>query len=392
MSTNHSELETVVVEFNRVIKRLPLSIVVVVFEESDSRLPALIIKRDEFFIKLELRDRSATEEDIPDEDIDLSIRTVVALTRKFSNFKLSWFDKIAVYCREYVLSHSVVRDQSHFYYSPAMKLCAFFYHFHNERIVVGADFHKASLKFLSIMLHEPESNVNQLIIRNKCCSWYFLKKREIHRLDRGLRLAKTHHWNQRRLYQHYANTSGGSRVLVSIHMGDFLGALKEVANAGSDKRQVISLRQGNDVEKIKKIIDREERHEVVQRANASPANIVSKLRKGNVTLVALTDLGRQFGETETVSFMGVAMDFVKGPVLMALLGRADIVPIVSFENAGVDYIEMGPVLPPDAKSHDTIHAAVQSNMQKLFMWFERYVRKYPEQWKYLPDSHTFVSN
>ena len=392
MTIKPNQLETVVAELNQVIKRLPLGIVVAAFEESGSRLPALIIKRDEFFIRLKLRVRYTSEEVIPDEDIDFSIKTVVALTRKLSSFKLSWFDKVAVYCREYVLSHSVVRNQSYFYYSPGMKLCAFFYHLHNERIVMGTDSHKTRLNFFSILLHEPESEVNNLIIRNKCYSWYFLKKREVYRSDRGLRLEKTHHWRQRYLYQHYTNCSEGSRVLVSIHMGDFLGALKEVANSVSDKRKVISLRQGNDVEQIKKIIGREERHEVVQRASVSPVNIVSKLRKGNVTLVALTDLGEQFGETETISFMGVAMDFVKGPVLMALLGRADIVPIVSFENAGVDYIEMGPVLRPDTQSHDTIHAAVQANMQKLFRWFEWYVRQYPEQWKYLADCHTYVNN
>jgi len=392
MSANLHQLETAVIELNQVIKRLPLSIVIAAFEKLDSKLPALTIMRDEFFIRLMPKARHAHVKESPAEDIELDIDTVVALTSYLVSLKLSWLDKVAVYCREYVLSHSVIRGQSNFYYPAGLKLCALLYHLHNERIATGTDSHKANLKFLSILLHEPERRVTRLIIRNKCCSWYFNKKREIYSSDRGFKLEKPYCWRQRFLYQHYINSRQGSRVLVSIHMGNFLGALKEVANAGNDQRQVISLRQGNDVENIRKIIDRKERHEVIQRANASPVNIVSKLRKGDVTVVALTDLSRHFGETETITFMDMAMDFVKGPVLMAMIGRADIVPIVSFEVAGLDHIEMGPVLSPRAQSHDTIRASVQSNMQKIFRWFEQYIRKYPEQWKYLPDSHTYVSD
>lgn len=367
------------------IGKMPLSLVMNAFDISTS-MPAITIMRDEFMIQLTCRQNT-----LSDDEINESINSIEAIVCELTKYKLSWLDRLSVYCRAYVQSYSYNQSQRIFSMPAKLKLCAWFYHHHNESSGSGAMVEINRAKLLSFMLHEPGIRVKRLIVRNRCWSWYLKKKRHFYYSDNVVTSRSTHQWSQRGSYQHYIQTSSRSRVLVTMHMGDFIGALREVSMAGADDRRVITLRQGEDLDAIRGVIKQKDRHQVFNRKDASPLKIISKLREKNVTLVALTDLNQHFGEVATIKFMGVDMGFVKGPVTMAILGNADIVPVISYHKDGRDHMDMGPILTPHVDGFGALDLALNHYMQTLFYWFERYVRLYPEQWKYLPDCHSYLS-
>ena len=386
MSNLKNDLLVACDEVNELINKMPLSLAMNVFEVS-TEMPAVAVMRDEFMIKLVCRKAL-----LSDQEVCTSINKVNEIAVALKKYKLSWLDRLSVNCRSYVQSYSLSKDLCLSVNSGKMKLCAWLYHLHNERIGSISSVEENRVKLLSILLHESGANVRRLIVKNRCLSWCLQKKRQLYYSGFYDIAQSSHQWSQRASYEHYIKTNQRSRVLVSIHMGDFIGALREVSKVSNDNRKVISLRQGEELDEIKAVVARKERHHVIERATASPLKIVSSLRKGNVTLVAFTDLNRSFGEVAEIKFMGVNMEFVKGPVTMAVLGNADIVPVVSYQKKGHDYMEMGPILTPNPDDSFALNTVLVRYMQILFDWFEYFIRSYPEQWKYLPECNSYLSS
>lgn len=382
MAQTNQDLVTVIDDLNGVIEKMPLRVVMNALDLSTS-IPLVTVIRDEFLVKLVFHQKT-----VSDQDVALSINRVKELAWELKKYRLSWLDRLSVCCRTYVQSYK--RNNSSSGVPVLFRLCTWFYHLYNERAGLSSQVEINRVKLLSIMLHEPERQARRLIVNNRSCSWYLKKKRDVYYSgcagSRGGYI-----WPQRNTYQHYIQTSRRSRVLVTIHMGDFIGALQQVSMVGTTKRKVITIRQGEDLDAIRGVIKHKERHEVLERSSVQPLKIVSSLRKGDATLVALTDLNHQFGETVTINFMGFDMEFVKGPVLMAMLGNADVVPVISYQKDGIDNMEVGPILAPEIKTTESIDSTVLSCMQTLFDWFESYIRVFPEQWKYLPECISYLS-
>jgi lauroyl/myristoyl acyltransferase len=77
---------------------------------------------------------------------------------------------------------------------------------------------------------------------------------------------------------------------------------------------------------------------------------------------------------------------------MAVLGRADVVPVVTFDEGGINCLHTGPILYSRRNPDESLDLTLSRLMQKLFTWFEDYVSSKPEQWKYFPDSPAFLSH
>ena len=71
---------------------------------------------------------------------------------------------------------------------------------------------------------------------------------------------------------------------------------------------------------------------------------VRALRRGDIVVV-LYDLPRQFGRTVAVDFFGRHAQVVRGPAEIAVLGRADVLPMFThYEADGVAVTEAKPVI------------------------------------------------
>lgn len=386
MTSSINRLEVLVDKINTKANEIPLNALLIQLRESEYLLRSVDVIVDEFFVTFIVANNPGSESDIKSDTASLEV-----LISNLSQLKLSWLDRVAVKCRDKYQASTIEQHVCSTWTIKKFEFLALLYHWVSHINFYSDELERKRVRALSDIFHEPEHKVKKLIVKNKCYSWKFRKSRERYlseSFETGVRID----WPQRSAYRHYNNCCVRSRVLITIHMGDFLGALREVSNEGDLNRRVISIRQGDDHDVYKNVIPNSIRHEVINRQSVSPLNIVSRLREGNHTVVALTDLHGNFGETQRVKFLGVDMDFVKGPVLMAVLGRADLVPMVTFDDRGINSLHTGPILHSRRSSNESLDLTLSRLMQRLFTWFEGYVLKKPEQWKYFPDSPAFLSH
>ena len=126
------------------------------------------------------------------------------------------------------------------------------------------------------------------------------------------------------------------------------------------------------------------RLQVLRHGVDSPIEAVAGLRRGDHSLGVLFDLRDDFGTTTEVMFFGCRAHLVKGPALLAIAGRAPIIPFVTWECAGIDVIAMEDLIDTRVLHGESMGAAVTRITQKLALLAERWIKRAPEQWKYLP--------
>lgn len=247
-------------------------------------------------------------------------------------------------------------------------------------------YHDVKARALSEVLQEPQLEAAKLI-REHLYYLYWNYARRLRHLSNSCAsdaLVPDFHWPERANYTAMTSACKDSRVLVTIHMGDFFGAFKCIAQEMTDSRSVMSLRREGETESIKNLNQRVANdHEVLMHGKDNPVRIVKALRAGGQTLSVMFDLGEKFGETTEVVFFGHRARFVRGPAQMAILGRARIYPFVCFEVAGSYRINMEPSFFPKIQAGESLQDAVIRVTQTLVTLAERWIRMNPAQWKYL---------
>lgn len=250
--------------------------------------------------------------------------------------------------------------------------------------IKGPRLHRLTL--YSLLLNEPDHTVRKLL------RWHdFYKKSFYARRLRYLREESVTHtslesfeWHEREAYLDCALRHTESRVLITIHMGDFFGAFRHIAMQGQQDRPVISLRRDANQLNPRHLRGRNDgAHKLYMHGEDSPAAIVSALRKGNQTLAILFDLGRDFGQIAEVDFFGHRAGFVRGPAQMAIAGHARIFPFVCFRSGSRTVIQMHPPFLPQARTDESLDQAAARVTQQLVTLAEKWIRAHPAQWKYL---------
>lgn len=248
------------------------------------------------------------------------------------------------------------------------------------------------LRLLSGLIHEPEKRMRSLWREHLFWFQVNYARRLLHLENRPGSLAylQTFFWPDKSDYQRNFGRATSSRVLLSIHMGDFFGGFRLLAMSAEPGRQVISLRRdamhNHGMQHF--AADRVE-HEVFYHDQQHATTIVGALRRGGHTLATLFDLKDDFGSTVIVNFFGHRARFVKGPVQLAIMGRCPIFPFVCFEWQGRNCIEMAPVIDTRLRSGESLHCATVRITQELVKRAEGWIRRCPSQWKYLPVLPTY---
>lgn len=196
-------------------------------------------------------------------------------------------------------------------------------------------------------------------------------------------------WPDRADYREWLRCNPGSRVLVTVHMGNFLGAFRCLAAEAETGRQVLSLQRERDLSSLHRV-DVRLQHQVLARSQDTSAKAVAALRSGRATLAILCDLGSRHGETVTVPFFGVPGRLVRGPALLAILGRAPLVPFVTFERDGSDHIQMAPVIPAALQPGESLAEGVRRLTEMLALVMERWIRQAPVQWRFLSTAAMYL--
>lgn len=175
---------------------------------------------------------------------------------------------------------------------------------------------------------------------------------------------------------------GNGAILVSPHLGNWeLGGLG-LADLGY-KVNVLTFREPDEkVNELREVM-RSERgigFIYVDRNDSSPLAIieaVNALRRNEV----LALLGERDGSSNTilVDFFGHSTAFPVGAAYLALASGAPIIPVfVPLENG--QYATLMEEAIYVQGGHGRHAAAIREGMERLVSVFERYIRRYPDQW------------
>lgn len=247
-------------------------------------------------------------------------------------------------------------------------------------------YHQIKIGALCDVMQEPQQEITRYVHQHQFYLYwnYALRLRHLRHANSDNVQVADIDWSERADYAAMSSVCKDSRVLVTIHMGNFFGAFRCIADGLQEPRPVMSLRREGETEGIKNLHQRiANNHQVFMHGKDNPVHIVKALRAGGQTLSVMFDLGGDFGETTDVMFFGHPARFVRGPAEMAILGRARIYPFVCFEDAGRARIHMEPSFMPDVRAGESLHDAVNRVTQTLVSLAERWIRQHPAQWKYL---------
>ncbi|MAO41618.1 MAG: hypothetical protein CMK70_15870 [Pseudohongiella sp.] len=250
-------------------------------------------------------------------------------------------------------------------------------------------------QIIGVLLREPERRVARLLVQQHHMTAFFYCWRLAH-----YQASKTDNaylcrfvWPEESAYQRMIHKNQESRVLVTIHMGDFVGAMKRIAMHASPERSVITLKREQDSTALQHQFQGDiGQHHVLLHGQYDPVQIVARLRKGNHTLNILFDLCDDFGETTEVDFFGYRARFVKGPALLAIMGKARILPFVTFEQCGSSFIEMQAEIDVKPVYGERLDVACQRITQQLAKLAEAWIRRFPAQWKFLPELPKYLDS
>ncbi|ALO46846.1 hypothetical protein [Pseudohongiella spirulinae] len=239
---------------------------------------------------------------------------------------------------------------------------------------------------IACLLSEPERIVDNLLLRNAFMNAQFYSRRMAHLANsvESARLVREFVWPDESDYQRVINGDNGSRILLTIHMGDFTGAFKRISSHAAEHRTATSLRrEGLDEGWSNLFAGGSSRHFVACHGRDSPLQIVSNLRRGGHTVAILADLKDEFGQTTNVQFLGRTARFVKGPAQLAVSGRAFIYPFVTFQSGQKQRIEFSERISPELLPGENMTDAVNRITQQLVRQAEQWIKRAPDQWKFL---------
>lgn len=253
--------------------------------------------------------------------------------------------------------------------------------------------HRTQLTILSVLFHEPLRVARSLLQQYEFYFAYNYAKRLLHlrRMPERSAYLETFYWPDMDAYRQFIAGNATSRVLVTIHMGDFLGAFHRITGLASSDRRAISLRREQHEEENTVVMENINLS-VLRHGQNDPVAIVGALRQGNVTLATLFDLKAEFGATATVKFFDQRASFVKGPAQLAIMGRAPILPFVTWEENGVNHLEMESAIDTQPRTGESLHEATTRITQQLVTLAEKWIRRSPAQWKYLTSLPGYFSH
>ena len=247
------------------------------------------------------------------------------------------------------------------------------------------EIHQARLSLYSFLFAEPQRCIHSVFADHYFYRYSFYARRISYLANKGQggKVDAVFEWEQQGSYVECARLQPESRVLMTIHLGDFMGAFRHIAAQTASDRPVISLRRDIDQLDPRHLRGTDDpMHRLFVHGQDNPVDIVRALRAGNQTLAVLFDLGRDFGETTEVEFFSQPARFVRGPAQLAIAGRARIFPFVCFRVGKRNVIVMHPPFLPQARADETLPQAATRVTQDLVSLAERWIRQYPSQWKY----------
>lgn len=194
--------------------------------------------------------------------------------------------------------------------------------------------------------------------------------------------------------QHFLNGHHQGIVLLTIHMGDYLHSALKILKL-SPGRRIILLRRKSWSEVEEKAFEKlghiGHTVETVRHGPRASRVIAKALREGAIA-VLLYDLPYGWGQTQAVQMFNHQLYWVKGPLQLALLGRASVIPFFTFNTpdgwvCNLESVKDFRHLEPGCRHESILHKEVQAMASTA----EGYIRRNVVQWDHWNLMHDMVS-
>jgi lauroyl/myristoyl acyltransferase len=181
----------------------------------------------------------------------------------------------------------------------------------------------------------------------------------------------------------FGRSSSRGIVLCSIHMGNYLGALAAIIGALPGRRIVVVRRRlpGQvDSAVFAKLGALGIESEVILTADPHAALKLARHLKGGCVAILFYDLPAGFGRPAPVTFLRRTVWWVEGPVRIAAICNARILPFFVFREpvTDTDCLELYPVV--DFERPHPPASERRAVLQWLATIAGNQVRRFPEQW------------
>lgn len=225
----------------------------------------------------------------------------------------------------------------------------------------------------------PSPQVRKLAWRNwlnYCKAWidfFKIPRMEKHKLGSLLTPIGVEHLDR-------AMAAGRGVIVVSIHMGSWeLAAASWAASFGEIGIMVEQIEPRRLFEHVSDLRSRM-KIRVIPLSRTGARDIMRMLKDRHLVVLAMDrdilSTGQRF------RFFGRQTSFPTGPVEIALKTGAPILPAVCIRDRNDAYVAIGE--PPLFLTSSEDHAAdVRGAMEQILATFERYIKRYPDQWHVL---------
>lgn len=183
------------------------------------------------------------------------------------------------------------------------------------------------------------------------------------------------------ILQHFVNSHADGIVLLTIHMGDFLHSILKILMFTKRRRVVILRRKswsreeelafgklaflGHDVETI--------------RHGPHASRLVASALRGGAIAILLYDLPSQWGKTTAVQLFNGICHWVTGPLQLAMLGKAIVVPFYTYSDSRHCHCDLRQVRDYRSTKTDRV-ALLHQEVQLMANTAEQYIRDHVVQW------------
>ncbi len=177
-------------------------------------------------------------------------------------------------------------------------------------------------------------------------------------------------------------------VVLTIHQGDYLAGLLSVLAHIPVERNIHIIKFAEWTKKEERAYQHFRRfgHElVVHRLSDRPAKRIVRALKRQAVLLTFIDVPRGFGATTPVQMFGLPFQLTSGPLVLARLAGARILPLFSaYSDANQPLLESGALLSTTDSVNATKRAPLTQLAQQLADQLEANLRRYGTQWEMWP--------
>lgn len=183
--------------------------------------------------------------------------------------------------------------------------------------------------------------------------------------------------------QHFLNYHSQGIVLLTIHMGDYLHSILKILKL-SARRKIVILRRKSWSEEEESAFEKlgiiGHDVEIVRHGPTASRSITRALRGGAIAIL-FYDLPHQWGQTNEVHLFNHQLHWVIGPLQLAMLGKASVIPFFTYNTPEGWICDLKPVRDYSQLGRNCDRAILlHRELQTMANTAESYIKSHVVQW------------